>query len=113
MAVQNNEPVTELLDVMSKIKYFTKLKPDNKDKNLFKTELKIASYSELNQMVSDLLKTSIAVLKSNESGTSASASVDGINVLMLLEIALQLLPDDEIELLDELHTLYLKLEMEK
>ena len=111
MKAEHKESVTEFLDLMSKIKYFTKLKPDNKNSNLFKIELKIASYNELNLLVSDLLKVSIAALKSD--APNSSASVSGINVLLLLEIALQLLPDAEIELLDELHRLYLKLEMEK
>ena len=111
MKAEHKESVTEFLDLMSKIKYFTKLKPDNKNSNLFKTELKIASYNELNLLVSDLLKVSIAALKSDV--PDSSASVSGINVLLLLEIALQLLPDAEIEILDELHKLHLKLEMEK
>ena len=109
MKTENKESVTEFLDLMSKIKYFTKLKPDNKNSNLFKIELKIASYNELNLLVSDLLKVSIAALKSD--APDSSTSVSGINVLLLLEIALQLLPDAEIELLDELHKLQLKLEM--
>ena len=109
MKADHKESVTEFLDLMSKIKYFTKLKPDNKNSKLFKTELKIASYTELNLLVSDLLKVSIAVLKSDTQDSSASAS--GINVLLLLEIALQLLPDAEIELLDELHKLHLKMEV--
>ncbi len=109
MKAEHKESVTEFLDLMSKIKYFTKLKPDNKNSNLFKTELKIASYTELNLLVSDLLKVSIAALKSDT--PNSSASVSGINVLLLLEIALQLLPNAEIELLDELHKFYLKLEV--
>lgn len=109
METQHTEPVTDFLDLMSKIKYFTKLKPDAGKDNSFTAALKVSvsGYNELNSMVSDLLKTSITVLKNDASGSSASLS--GINVLVLLEIALQLLPDDEIELLDELHTLYLKL----
>lgn len=109
MKTEHKESVTEFLDLMSKIKYFTKLKPDNKNSNLFKIELKIASYTELNLLVSDLLKVGIAALKSDTS--DSSASVSGINVLLLLEIALQLLPDAEIELLDELHRLHLKMGM--
>ena len=111
MKAEHKESVTEFLDLMSKIKYFTKLKPDNKNSKLFKTELKIASYTELNLLVSDLLKVSIAALKSD--AHDSSASVSGINVLLLLEIALQLLPDAEIELLDELYRLHLELGMEK
>lgn len=109
MKTEHTESVTEFLDLMSKIKYFTKLKPDNKNSNLFKIELKMASYTELNLLVSDLLKVSIAALKSDV--PDSSASVSGINVLLLLEIALQLLPEAEIELLDELHKLHLKLGM--
>jgi hypothetical protein len=109
MKAEHNESVTEFLDLMNKIKYFTKLKPDNKNSNLFKTELKIASYNELNLLVSDLLKVSIAALKSD--AHNSFASVSGINVLLLLELALQLLPDAEIELLDELHKVHLKLEV--
>ncbi|EJL62302.1 hypothetical protein PMI10_02952, partial [Flavobacterium sp. CF136] len=60
-----------------------------------------------NLLVSDLLKVSIAALKNDT--PDSSASVSGINVLILLEIALQLLPDAEIEILDELHKLYLNL----
>jgi hypothetical protein len=111
MKTEHKESLTEFLDLMSKIKYFTKLKPDHKNSNLFKTELKIASYNELNLLVSDLLKVSIAALKSDTAHSSASGT--GINVLLLLELALQLLPDAEVELLDELHRLYLKLEVEK
>lgn len=109
MDVKHNEPVADFLELMGKIKYFTKLKPDNKNGSLFKTELKVSSYSELNLMVSDLLKVSITLLKSSTADSSAPISVDGINISILLEIALQLLPDCEIELLDELHELYLKL----
>jgi hypothetical protein len=109
MKTEHTESVTEFLELMSKIKYFTKLKPDNKNSNLFKIELKMASYTELNLLVSDLLKVSIAALKSDV--PDSSASVSGINVLLLLEIALQVLPDAEIELLDELHKLHLKLGM--
>ena len=108
MKTDPKESVTEFLDLMSKIKYFTKLKPDNKKSNLFKTELRIASYTELNLLVSDLLKVSIAALKSDAPDSSASAS--GINVLLLLEVALQLLPYAETELLDELHRLHLKMD---
>lgn len=95
MEMQQKESVTDLLEVMSKMKYFTKLKPDNKNDNSYSIPIKVSSYNELNLMISSLLKASISMLKDDLYKT-------GADVLFLLEMALQLFPDDEMELLDEL-----------
>ncbi|WP_374172160.1 hypothetical protein [Flavobacterium tructae] len=70
--------------------------------------LKVSGYNELNLMVSDLLKASIILLNDDARNLSSIVSVSDINVMTLLEIALQLLPEEEMELLDDLHKLYLK-----
>lgn len=102
MKTQQEGPTTDFLKLVKKMDYFTKLKPDNSNENLFNVILKTASYNELNLMVSCLLKASICALK-NDNSDSFSASDSGIDIMLLLEIALQLLPDEEMELLDELH----------
>jgi hypothetical protein len=79
--------------------YFTKLKTSNN--NSFETSIKISSYNELNQMICSLLKMCITKLQDDAS----SLSETGSNVLILLEIVLQLLPDSEMELLDELRAI--------
>ncbi|MCY1444020.1 hypothetical protein D9M71_604670 [compost metagenome] len=48
------------------------------------------------QTIISLLRTSINTLQQEESQTA-------IDVMLLLEIAIQLLPSDEMELLDELY----------
>ncbi|WET03726.1 hypothetical protein [Flavobacterium sp. YJ01] len=59
-------------------------------------------------MVSDLLKASIILLNPDAKGLSSFTKDDNVNVMTLLEIALQLLPEEEMELLDELCKLSLK-----
>jgi hypothetical protein len=56
MEAQNKERAEELLELINKGRYFTKLKPEANEANSFTIPLKVSSYNELNLMVSDLLK---------------------------------------------------------
>lgn len=103
MEPQNKERAEELLELINKGRYFTKLKPELKETNSFTIPLKVCSYSELNLMVSDLLKASIILLNPDANGLSSFTKDNNVNVMTLLEIALQLLPEDEMELLDEVY----------
>ncbi|WP_345145422.1 hypothetical protein [Flavobacterium ginsengiterrae] len=86
--------VTELLEIVNKGNYFNKLKPNN---DSFSAMLNVSCYSELNIIVTALLKASITMLQSESSTKPFS------DAMILVEMALQLLPNDEMELLDELH----------
>jgi len=102
------ERIEALLELINRGKYFTKLKAQNKTGNSFTIPLQVSSYNELNLMVSDLLKASIILLNPDAKGLSSFTKDDNVNVMTLLEIALQLLPEEEMELLDELCKLSLK-----
>ncbi|WP_162789239.1 hypothetical protein [Flavobacterium fluviale] len=84
--------VTQLLEIMNKGNYFNKLKPHN---DSFSAILNVSCYSELNIIVTALLKASITMLQSENSNKPFS------DAMILVEMALQLLPNDEMELLDE------------
>jgi len=103
METQNKERADELLELINKGRYFTKLKPEPKEVNSFTIPVKVSSYNELNLMVSDLLKASIILLNPDANGLSSFTKENNVNVMTLLEIALQLLPEDEMELLDEVY----------
>jgi hypothetical protein len=103
MQAQNKERAEELLELINKGKYFNKLKPVPKETNSFTISLKVSSYNELNLMVSDLLKASIILLNPEAKTLSSFTKDNDLNVMTLLEIALQLLPEDEMELLDEVY----------
>ncbi|PWB22163.1 hypothetical protein [Flavobacterium sp. HTF] len=106
--MKNKEQAKSLLKLMTKSNYFTKLKRENKKENTFIIPLKITSYNELNLMVSDLLKASIILLNQDAKSLSSFTNNSDINVMTLLEIALQLLPEDEMELMDDLHKIHLE-----
>lgn len=97
MESQQNEM---LLQLLKRGNYFAKLKTNND--NSLETTIKVSSYNELNQMVCSPLKTCINTLQNDASNLSEN----GTNVLILLEMALQLLPECEMELLDELHGMF-------
>lgn len=107
MEKQHKEQVAEFLQSMYAAKKFKKLKPNNND-NSFNVTLKVSGYNQLNLMVSDLLKASILLLHHDAPSLPSHTVNTDINVMTLLEIALQLLPEEEMELLDELYKLNLK-----
>ncbi|MBE8723689.1 hypothetical protein [Flavobacterium hungaricum] len=109
MKIENVEQAETILELV-KSNYFAKLKPENKKDHSFTIPLKVSGYNELNLMVSDLLKASIVLLNPEASSLSIITEYKNINVMTLLEIALQLLPEEEMELLDDLHKIHLKME---
>jgi hypothetical protein len=109
MEIQHIKEVTEFLESMNRINKFKKLKQENIGDNSFSVKLKVSCYNELNLMVSSLLKASIILLNDDaRSQASFPFNEADSNVMNLLEIALQLLPEDEMELLDDLHKVYLQ-----
>lgn len=108
MEIQHTKQVREFLESMNRMNKFTTLKSDDNSDNSFSVSLKVFGYNELNLMVSDLIKA-IIVLMNKEARSLANFESDtDINVVTLLEIALQLLPDQEMELLDDLHKICLE-----
>lgn len=108
MEAVNKESIVDFLKRMNKTEYFTLLIPDEKEEDLFTLELKFSGYNEVRAMVSDLLKVSILTLDSDRPSLSPAIRNPEINVMGLLELALQLMPHGELELLDEMHQFYLK-----
>ncbi|MNR39664.1 hypothetical protein D3C85_1578900 [compost metagenome] len=76
-------------------------------------ELKVSGYNEVNSMLADILKVSILALEHDPPYVSRTIQNPEINVMGLLEIAVQLLPHGEMELLDEIHQFYLNQELEE
>jgi hypothetical protein len=107
MGTQEKDLKTDFVQLVNKFKYFTKLKPDPKNEELFVMELKVSGYNEVNSMLADILKVSILALENDPPYVSRTIQNPEINVMGLLEIAVQLLPHGEIELLDEVHQFYL------
>ncbi|MNR16446.1 hypothetical protein D3C85_1330500 [compost metagenome] len=65
MEPQEKDLKTDFVQLVNKFKYFTKLKPDLNNEELFVMELKVSGYKELNLMLSDILKVSILALEND------------------------------------------------
>jgi len=107
METKHTKQLTEFLESMKRINKFNKLNSENRSDNSFSVTLKVSGYNELNLLVSDLLKSSIVLMNKEARSLANFESDTDINVVTLLEIALQLLPDQEMELLDDLHKICL------
>jgi len=109
MEIKHTEKVTQFLESMNRINKFKKLNSENNSDNSFSVKLKVSCYNELNMMISSLLKASIILLNDDaRSQATFSFNESDNNVMNLLEIALQLLPEDEMEILDDLHRIHLQ-----
>lgn len=109
MEIQHTEKVTEFLESMKRLNKFKKLKQENNNNNSFSVNLKVSGYNELNLMVSSLLKASLILLNDDARSQACFSFNEAYNnVMTLLEIALQLLPEDEMEILDDLYKIYLE-----
>ena len=107
MEIKNNNTDDTISSLIEKLDYFNTLKQDEQKPDLFTAEIKVTGYHDLILTVSDLLKASILALDSEPPYVSGSIFDPEINVITLLEIALQLLPQGEIELLDQIHKMHL------
>lgn len=109
MEIEHKKQVTEFLESMKRLNKFKKLKSENNSDNSLSINLKVSGYNELNLIVSSLLKASIILLNDDaRSQATFSFNETDNNVMTLLEIALQLLPEDEMEVLDDLNKIYLR-----
>ena len=98
----------EKLDNLKKITslYFRTLKPSNDETETNVAQIKFLNYAEMGCVITDLLKLCILALNQNAhqvSGTNKSA----IDVALILETILQLIPTDEFEFLSEINYMLL------
>lgn len=100
------QTITELCGYIKKMRFITHLKPCEYRKQSYNAQLKFCGYSDMMLTVMDILKVSILALEADAPYNSTEIVDSSANVRNLLEIALQLIPIEEIQLLDEVHELY-------
>lgn len=108
MKTEEKELLDNLFEHIGKISYFEKLKKVEGKQDHFTVSINTFNFNELNLMVCDILKACVLALDSESPNLSRLIPNREINVSGLLELALQLMPN-ELELLDELHETHLKL----
>lgn len=107
MEAEKKDPISDFVTLLNRVNYFPKLSSDQEKEGSFIVQLKVSGYNELSIMIADLLKVSILALECDPPYVSELIHKPEINVLGLLELILQLMPQREFELFDELHSFYL------
>lgn len=83
--------------------YLNTLKPTNDKRGLYRAEIAVMNYSELGCIITNMLKLCILALNQEECKISETVKKSSIDVGLVLEVALQLFPNDEFELLSEIN----------
>lgn len=83
--------------------YFNTLKPCKDKTGLYTAEIKLLNYSELGCVISNLLKLCALALDQDEDEILQTGKKAAINVGAILNVALQLFPHDEFDLLTEIN----------
>lgn len=87
--------------------YFKTLKPVTHKTTMYAAEIRVLNYCELAYVLSNMLKLCILALDQEAPEISETVKNPSINVAVVLEIVAQLLPLGEIELLDEMHQIFI------
>lgn len=87
--------------------YFSTLKPCNDKKGGYATQIKLANYSELGCIITEILKLCIVALDHDAHKTSDTIKTSPINVSLILEMVLEMFPSDEFEVLDEINQMFI------
>lgn len=83
--------------------YLNTLKRTNDKREFYTAEIKVMNYSELGCIITNMLKLCILALNQDEYKISETAKQSTIDVGLVLEVALQLFPNDEFDLLSEIN----------
>lgn len=100
----------ENLENLKKItaRYFHTLKPNNDKPETNSIEIKFLNYCELGRVITDLLKLCIVALDHDVHKIPESNRNQAINVGLVLETVLQMIPLDEFEFLSEISYMLIK-----
>jgi hypothetical protein len=88
------------------VRHFKTLEPVAAKEHIHTAEIRVSSYSELVYIASNMLKLCIFALREDdEPQITHTVKNPLINVVAILEVVAQLIPLEEIELLDVIHEL--------
>jgi hypothetical protein len=86
--------------------HFKRLQPAKTKKDIQILEINVSGYTDMLSLATNLIKMSILAIDANELPITSSVVNPFIDVASVLELALQLIPNGEVEVLDELHQIF-------
>ena len=105
--MESNE--TEKMENLRRLtsSYFNTLKPSGDKKGGYAAQLKLANYSELGCVITEIIKLCIVALDHEANQISNTIKTSPINVSLILEMVLEIFPSDEFEVLDDINKMFL------
>lgn len=107
METNENKKVNDFIKELKNSSFFRTLTPQKSRDGIYYADIKFTSYIKLIFTVQDLLKIALHTLENSDLENSSQIEDPAFHLTSILEIALQLLPCNEAEGLDNLHKLYL------
>ena len=108
METDKIKEVNDFADKLEKAQQFN-LFTHRYRKDSFAAELSFAGYNDLMLTVMDIMRVCMSALDGEEHLTQTSMSASSMNISNVLAIAVQLIPLEETQILDECFQLHLKL----
>ena len=100
--------IGEFTEMLGKTIQFNLLTPYRYNSKSFGAELRFAGYNDLILTILDIIKVCVTALDAEEC-MDASLRASNMNIANVLGFALQLMPMEETQILDECYKLHIKL----
>jgi len=99
---------TKNLDRIKKLsaQYFSTIRSSDGKSKTNVAQIKLSNYSELGCIITETLKLCIVALNENAHKTSDTIKTSPINVALILEMVLELIPTNEFDVLDEINQMF-------
>ena len=84
-------------------RHLQSLQPCEKPEGWYTVEIRVMSYFDAMSIACNLIKACLVVIDPDGAEVSSAVKINRINPCDLLELALQIIPVNEIEMIDEIH----------
>lgn len=109
METDKLKALTELAETLGKATQFNMLEPYEGREGMHTAKLYFRGYNDLTLTVMDLIKVSVAALYGLEEHDGNKKYASAYTIAEVLGLALELMPMEESEIIDECYRLHLKL----
>lgn len=113
MDTEKLKALAALTDKIATATEFNKLRPSSKRKGMHKAGLYFTGYNDLTLTVVDIISVCTAALYGMEDNEGNKKYVSAFTIAEVLSLALDLMPIEESQILDDCYQLHLQLKTEK
>ncbi|RYJ45431.1 hypothetical protein [Flavobacterium beibuense] len=109
MEIKKLQELEVFASLLTKATEFNMLKPYHNREDMYTAKLFFSGYNDLNLAVMDIVKVCITALYAMEESGDDRKLASALTIAEVLQIALDLMPMEESQLLDNCYKLHLKL----